>query len=210
MRVNKLFLMSVFCMLAFGAAFAVELTGTTSVNVTSDTAAQAKTRAFNSARRDVITRELRNYANAEQLDAAIKQSSVDELIDIISSSAVSGERTSDTAYTANISFVIDGDAAKSWMEKYSVQNWLPSCSANAVAAPENSIIAVVTLYNPISDWAALNAVARAANVDIATKNIIGSRVSFVVRDADVSKLSRALRENGWRVASTTGGIIISR
>ena len=205
------FFCAVCCFLfAFDAARAVDITGVVSVDVTADTAAAAKSQAFNSARRDVIARELRNYANAEQLDAAIKQSSVDELIDIISSSAVSGERTSDTAYTANISFVIDGDAAKSWMEKYSVQNWLPSSSANAVVAPENSIIAVVTLYNPISDWAALNAVARAANIDIATKNIIGSRVSFVVRDADVSKLSRALRENGWRVASTTGGIIISR
>lgn len=210
MRGIKLFCALCCCLFAFDVARAVEITGVVSVDVTADTAAAAKTRAFNSARRDVIARELRNYANSEQLDAAIKQSSGEELMNIISSSSVSGERTSDTAYTADISFVIDGDAAKAWMEKYSVQNWLPSSGANVVVAPENSVIAVATLYNPISDWAALNAVARAVDIDIATKNIIGSRVSFVVRDVDASKLTRALRENGWRVANAADGIIISR
>ena len=204
------FLFAFYCAFAVYAAGAVEITGTVPVNVTADTAAAAKTRAFNSAQRDVIATELRPYANAEQLTVAIKQSSDDELSDIISSSSVAGERASDTTYTANISFVIDGDAARKWMEKYSVENSLPSSSVSAVVAPENSVMVVATLYNPIYDWAALNAVARAADIDIATKNIIGSRVSFVVRDVDASKLTRTLRENGWRVATDTSGIKISR
>ena len=204
------FLFAFCCAFAVYAAGAVEITGVIPVNVTADTAAAAKARAFNSAQRDVIATELRPYANVEQLNAAIKRSSDDELSDIISSSAVTGERVSDTTYTANISFVIDGDAAKSWMEKYSVENSLPSSNAAAVVAPENYVVAVATLYNPIYDWAALNAAARAVDIDIATKNIIGSRVSFVVPDVDASKLTRTLRENGWRVSNSAGGIVISR
>lgn len=197
-------------MLALGSALAVEITGTVPVNVTADTAAVAKDKAFNSARREVVARELRNYANPEQLDAALADSSNDELMNIISSSSLDGERVSDTTYTANISFVIDGDAAKTWMEKYSVQNWLPSATSGAVIVPENSVIAVATLYNPLSDWAALNAVMRSVELDITTNNIIGSRVSFVVSDSGVAKLSGALRANGWRVVRDVDGITISR
>ena len=94
MRGFKFFCALCCFLFAFDAARAVDITGVVSVDVTADTAAAAKSQAFNSARRDVIARELRNYANAEQLDAAIKQSSVDELIDIISSSAVSGDSAS--------------------------------------------------------------------------------------------------------------------
>lgn len=207
---NKIVCAFCCCMLALGSALAVEITGTVPVNVTADTAAVAKDKAFNSARREVIARELRNYANPEQLNAALADSSNDELMNIISSSSLDGERVSDTTYTANISFVIDGDAAKTWMEKYSVQNWLPSSTSGAVIVPENSVIAVATLYNPLSDWAALNAVMRSVELDITTNNIIGSRVSFVVSDSGVAKLSGALRANGWRVVRDVDGIKISR
>ena len=84
MRGNKLLYAILFCGAVCGAAVAVELTGTVSVNVTSDTAAAAKQKAFNSAGRDVIARELRNYAVAEQLEDAIKNSSNEELLNIIS------------------------------------------------------------------------------------------------------------------------------
>lgn len=208
MRVNKLFLVSVFCMLAFGATFAVELTGTTSVNVTSDTAAQAKTRAFNSARRDVITRELRNYANPEQLEAAIKESSNEELMNIISSSSLDSEKISDTSYSANISFVIDGDAARKWMEKYSVQNWLPSSSSVAVVQVANSVPFNVTLLQPMADWASLNAVARDVGADIATVKIVGNNISFVMEEKNAIKFSKALRMNGWRVQQGLDGFKI--
>lgn len=207
---NKIVCVFCCCMLALGSALAVEITGTVPVNVTADTAAVAKDKAFNSARREVVARELRNYANPEQLNAALADSSNDELMNIISSSSLDGERVSDTTYTANISFVIDGDAAKTWMEKYSVQNWLPSSTSGVVIVPENSVIAVATLYNPLSDWAALNAVMRSVELDITTNNIIGSRVSFVVSDSGVAKLSGALRANGWRVIRDADGIKISR
>lgn len=208
---NKVLYALCFCLVAFGAALAVELTGTTSVNVTSDTAAAAKTKAFNSARREVIARELRAYANAAQLENALKESSNDELLNIISSSSVAGEKVSDTTYTANISFVIDGDAARAWMEKYSVQNWLPAGGSDVVVVqPVNSVIVNVTLFRPVADWSDLNAVARDAGVDLATTKIVGNNVSFYISDKDITKFSSVLRSHGWRVQQMDGYIKISK
>ncbi|MBO4672526.1 MAG: hypothetical protein J5608_02645 [Alphaproteobacteria bacterium] len=202
---NKIFCVLGLCLLTSAAALAVEVTGTTSVNVTSDTAASAKTRAFNSARREVILRELGEYADKKQLETAVNDSSNDELMNIISSSSVASEKVSDTTYTANISFVIDGDAARKWMEKYSVQNWLPATGAVAVVVPENSILINANLLRPMTDWMALNGVARSVNVDVATRKIVGNMVSFTVTEKEFTKLSNALKTNGWNVQKFDDG-----
>lgn len=205
MRMNKIFCVLGLCLLTSAAALAVEVTGTTSVNVTSDTAASAKTRAFNSARREVILRELGEYADKKQLETAVNDSSNDELMNIISSSSVASEKVSDTTYTANISFVIDGDAARKWMEKYSVQNWLPATGAVAVVVPENSILINANLLRPMTDWTELNSVARSVNVDVATRKIVGNIVSFTVTEKEFTKLTNALKTNGWSVQKFDDG-----
>lgn len=201
MRINKIFCGIVLCSLAVLPAGAVEITGTTSVNVTADTANAAKDKAFNSARREVVLRELGQYANTEQLATLVKNSSNDDLMNIISSSSLDGEKVSDTSYSANISFVIDGDAAKAWMEKNSVQNWLPSSDSNVVVAttPIDSVLFTAVLVQPISDWIGLNAVARMVPMDLATTSVVGNNVSFSVLDKNVSNLSKALWSNGWHV-----------
>ena len=204
---NKLLYAGMFCLVAFGAALAVELTGSIPVNVTSDTAAQAKTKAFNSARRDVVLRALRPYANSAQLEEAVRDSSNEELMNIISSSSVASEKISDTTYSANISFVIDSDAARSWMEKYSIQNTLP-ISNSIVAVPENFVVVTAMLLQPIADWILLNAIARDAKIDLATTNIIGNNVSFAVSDKDISRFYSALRASGWHVQQTADGVKI--
>ena len=203
---NKFLYAVAFCAVAFGAALAVELTETTYVNVTSDTAAQAKTKAFNSARRDVIVRALRRYADATQLEEAIQNSSNEELMNIISSSSVASEKISDTTYSANVSFVIDTDAARSWMDKYSIQNTLPT--ANAVVVPENSVVVTAVLLQPIADWIYLNAVSRDVKIDLATTNIIGNNITFTVSDKDVSKFLAALRSGGWHIQQVAQGFKI--
>ncbi len=208
MRMNRFLYAVVFGIVAVGAALAVELTGSTYVNVTSDTAAQAKSKAFNSAQRDVIVRVLRQYANSEQLEEAVKNSSNEELLNIISSSSLDSEKISDTTYSANVSFVIDGDAARKWLEKNSVKHWLPESDSVAMVVPENMVVVNATLLQPISDWADLNAVARGVNVDLATKKIVGNNVTFVVPDKDSAKFNSALRTNGWRVQQSDGGLKI--
>lgn len=203
----------IFCAVLMGlfacAVSAVELTGTISVNETSDTAAQAKNKAFDYAQRTVIVRELRPYANNEQLDAAIKDSSNDDLMNIISSSSLDSEKISDTTYSANISFVIDGDAAKAWMDKNSVQNWLPGgFGTDVVPVPVNSVVVYATLLQPMSDWMNLNALLRSVRTDLMPLSINGNRVTFSVPDKNISKLTSVLRSGGWHVQSVDGGIKI--
>ena len=202
MRIIKFFCGVILCATLCGVAGAIELTGSTSVNVTSDTATQAKNKAFEDARNEIILRELGRYANAEELNGAIENSSDAELMNIISSSSVNNEKVSDTTYSANVSFVIDGDAARRWMEMYSVQNWLPA--SNVAMVPENTMAVRATLLQPMSDWASLNAVARQAGVDIATTVLNGNNISFNIPDKDVSKFSGALRASGWRVQQLSG------
>ena len=208
MRVNGFIYAGLFSVLACVSAIAVELTGTISVNVTSDTAAAAKNKAFSSAQRDIIARELRNYANAEQLNAAIKESSNEELMNIIFSSSIDSEKFSDTTYSANISVVIDGDAAKSWMEKYSVQNWLPA--SGTVTEAESKVNFNVSLVQSVVDWADLNAVARGAGIDLAVTKIVGNNVSFALNRQESEKLVGALRSAGWRAVMGADCFIIRR
>ena len=205
MRHRNLLYALCFCLITVGTAVAVELTGTTSVNVTSDTASAAKNSAFNSARREVVARELRRYANAEQLDAALRECSNEELVNIISSVSLDGEKVSDTTYSANISFVIDSDAAREFLEKYSVQHWLPTDAPAVAVAPENVVVINASLLQPMADWAALNAVGRSVDVDIATTWVRGNNVSFTVADKEKQKFLGALRTNGWYVQISPDG-----
>ena len=208
MRANRFLYGALFFLLGFGAAWAVELTGSTFVNVTSDTAALAKSKAFNSAQREIVARTLRNYANPEQLNAAIKDTSNEELLNIISSSSVDGEKVSDTTYSAKVSVVLDVDAARGWLDSKSVQHWLPA--AGAVMIAENSVVFSAVLLRTMSDWADLNAVARNAGVDLAVTKIVGNNVSFALNRQDSEKLVNALRSAGWRAMMGVGGFVIRR
>ena len=55
MFMQKSFLMGVFCLFLTSVCWAGTLSGTVSVNITSDTAATAKNMAFDEARRQIIS-----------------------------------------------------------------------------------------------------------------------------------------------------------
>ena len=71
--------------------FAASLTGTASVNVTSDTATNAKNMAFDEARRQIIRDVLSNYSDASSLNNAIKSEKSSALMNLISASSITGE-----------------------------------------------------------------------------------------------------------------------
>lgn len=201
---SKWFLYAVlFCVGAIGTSLALELTGTISVDETSDTAASAKTKAFDDAQRSVILRELRPYADFEQLSVAIKDSTNEDLMNMISSSSLDSEKISDTTYSANISFVIDGEAARRWMDEHSVQHWLPASGA-AVMASVNVVTVNAILVRPIADWMNLNSISRGLNTDLQTKTIVGNRITFAVPEKDITRFTNSLRSNGWQVQSFGG------
>lgn len=191
-----------FCLSVTGASFAANLQGTASVNVTSDTAANAKNMAFDEARRQIITDNLRQYADVEQLKSAIANAKSSELMNLISMSSIDGEKLSDTTYSANITMTVDAAAARDWMVANGVQNWL----ADGVGG--DKFIVSVVVNNPIADWADLQRIARAEKIDLFTKYMHGNQIKLELPTSQRAAFTIALREGGWRYANSDGALRI--
>jgi len=187
-----------------GAAHAAvqNFSGTTSVNVTSDTAAAAKTRAMDSARRQIIRETIAPYANAEQFAALMSDASSSDLAGLILSSRIDGERQSATTYTATVSMTVDGAAVQKWLNANNVQSWLPDTAAG------NQTPIVINMRNRVSDWIELNRIARGENIELNTRNITGNRVIIELSDAARRRFIAAARAAGWQYSDDDGTIHI--
>lgn len=195
----KKFLMAVCCMAAVSSAHAAaDLSGTASVNVTSDTAANAKSMAFDEARRQIITDALRQYAIPDQLADAVANASAGELTNLIASSSIDSEKLSDTTYSANITMTLDRGAAGRWMVDNNVQNWLPDGTTG------DKFVVVVNATDPMAGWIELNDIARAEHVDLATKFMMGNQITAELPAANRAAFTIALREAGWRYSDQDG------
>lgn len=187
-----------------GAASAVDLTGSAAVNVTSDTAAEAKTKAFNQARRQIILDVLSAYSLPDMLQAVVTDASSDALTNLVASSSIDGEKFSDTTYSAKITMTLDADAARKWLNEHEVQNWLPSAVSGDV------FVVVVNMRNRVADWSGINQIARDEKINVDTKLIAGNQVTVQVPSADRTKFTIALREKGWRTENRDGVLHVSR
>ncbi len=198
MSIGKKILLGL-CAVTFNAtAFAVDLSGTASVNVTSDTAAAAKNMAFDEARRQIISDVLGQYAIPDLLDDAIKNASGADLTNLIASSSIDGEQQSDTTYSANITMTIDANAARIWMTDNNVQNWLTDGKSG-----DKTVIQVV-MSDKLAGWIELNNIARNEDIDLDTKFINGNRVTLEIPASSRSAFTIAIREAGWRYADQNG------
>ncbi len=187
-----------------GGVIAADLTGVTTVNVTSDTAAAAKNKAFDDARQQIIIDALSSYALPDLLQDAVKNASKGELTNLIASSSIDGEKISDTTYSANITMTVDADAARAWLVDKGVQSWLPDDASGDV------FVAIVSLRNPVADWGAINRIARDEEIILDTKLIADGQVTMQVPSSQRAKFTIALRESGWRTNDRDGVLFISK
>lgn len=181
-----------------GAVSAADLSGTASVNVTSDTAANAKDMAFDEARRQIITESLSQYSNQEQLRAVINQTSGADLTNLIASSSIEGEKQSDTTYSANITMTVDRNAAKQWMTDNNIQNWLTDNNSGDV------FVLQAVMSDKVANWMELKQIARAEGLDLATKYINGNQVTVELPLNSRTAFTIAIRERGWRYYDQDG------
>lgn len=181
-----------------GAVSAADLSGTASVNVTSDTAANAKDMAFDEARRQIITESLAQYSNQEQLKDVIKQASGADLTNLIASSSIEGEKQSDTTYSANITMTVDRNAAKQWMTDNNIQNWLTDNNSGDV------FVLQAVMSDKVANWMELKQIARAEGLDLATKYINGNQVTVELPLNSRTAFTIAIRERGWRYYDQDG------
>ena len=182
------------------ASFAVDLSGSVDVNQTSDTAAKAKVNAMNLARRQILSKVLSDYANKEDLTDLLEDTPNSELVNFISSSTVSGEHISATAYSAKITMNVDAVAAKNWLDSNNVQNWIPLSDS----AELYSLFIVVP--NGISDWAELKRIARENKTDLQTTKMTGYQIIAKMPLRDRSKFTAGIRGAGWKYADN-GGVL---
>ena len=180
-------------------AMAAGLSGTAHVNMTSDTAATAKKMAFDDARRQIIVDVLSPYSDAAALRAAVANEKNAVLTTLIESSGISGEKLSDTTYSANIKMTVNRLAAKNWLEGADVQNWLPMEEETG-----NKFTIVATLNDKFADWGQIRRVANGTGVDLETESINGNQIVFRANSGRRGVLTLALRENGWRYQDRDG------
>lgn len=176
------------------------LTGTAAVNVTSETAAAAKSLAFDDARRQVLLDTLGQYSDRVALTDLVRGSKAADLTNLIASSSIEGEQLSDTTYVANITMVVDGAAAQQWLRDNNVQNWLPDATSG------NRFVVVVTMGDRMANWIELQGIARAENIDLNTQAIVGNLATLELPVSSRSAFTAALRNAGWRY-SDDGGVL---
>ena len=179
-------------------SFGVGLIGEVSVNQTSDTAANAKTNAINSARRQILSNVLSQYSNKDSLIELIQNTSDEDLMNVISSTSVSNEQMSSTGYSANITMNLDNDAVKKWLNSNNVQNWVPLMESG------ERFTVVMIVSNGIQDWAELKRIARDDNIEIETQNITGKQVVAKMPLSYRTKFTAAVRDAGWKYTDNDG------
>ena len=203
-NIGKIFAAMFVSVAMAGAAVATDLSGVTSVNVTSDTAADAKTIALNQARRQILTQVLSQYADASQVQIAVKNAKQSELMNLISSSSIDGERQSDTTYTANVTMFVDEDAARKFFTDNNIQNWLSDANANGA----NGVMILVSMSDRVGNWLELKRIARSVGVDLNTKYIMGNQATIEMPVNLRSAFISTVRGAGWRVADQDGAVRI--
>lgn len=196
--VRKFLIMGLCAIVVPMMAHGAELQSVASVNITSDTASTAKNMAFNEARRQIITDVLKQYANVEQLDELIKNSSDAQLTELITSSSVDGEQQSDTTYSANITMTVNRDLARNWLTENNVQNWLTDGGAGDV------FVVQAVMSDRLAGWMELRRIARAEGINLATQYINGNQITIEVPVANRAEFTIALREAGWQYADQNG------
>ena len=204
MVLKQVLCVGVCLLMTLTTSFAVDLQGMMTVNVTSDTAANAKNKAFDQARRHIITDVLRQYADEGALISAVSDAKSSDLMPLIASSSIDGEQLSDTTYTANIKMTIDEDVARVWLSDNGIQNWLNG------GASADAFVVQVDMTHGIADWVGLQRVARAKKIDLNTKMLssVSARLELPtsVRNTFVS----SVREAGWHVENKDGVLRISK
>jgi hypothetical protein len=172
-------------------ALCIGLSGTASVNLTSDTAAVAKKMALNDARRQIVGDALADVANAAAVRAAAADARNEDLENLIASVNIENERLSNTTYSADIKMTLSDAAAKKWLDSLGIENTIGLADA---AAPDKIRIEINT-PNGLRDWIKIRAALRDAGIsDWMIKSIRGGNVAIEVPASKRPAVSRALSE----------------
>ncbi len=183
-------------------ANAIELAGATSVEVTSDTAAQAKNMALAQARRTIVNDAVLPFADKAQLTELIANTEDGTLTDFVVKTGIGGERFSDTTYFATVSMVLDTPAVKRWLTDNNVENWLD------MDVDKNQVLVVVMLSSPLSNWIDFKQILRDRGITFDTVRMQDKQVVITIPYGDKEELESAMGGAGWHVRNLDGTLQI--
>ena len=192
------FYLGLVCALFMSYANAADLLGNVALNITSDTATTAKNIAMDEARRQIISDVLGQYSDRVALENVLATTKNSALNTLIESTAIDGEQTSDTTYSANITMVIDASAARAWLTENGIQNWMPD-DENA-----NSFVVWAEMSEPIVNWTEINTISRDEKIDVKLKSVQGNQIVFDVPVSVRGAFTIAVREAGWQYSDKDG------
>lgn len=183
-----------------GNSLALDLSGSVAVNQTSDTAANAKTKAMNIARRQILFNVVSQYSDKDSLSDVLQKASNDELMNLVVSSGVANEQISANTYSANITMNLDNEAIRRWLVENNVQNWVPFANS------DEKFTAFIVVPNGIADWAELKRIARSENIEIETQSMTGNQIIAKMPLKYRSNFTAQIRNSGWKFADN-GGVL---
>ena len=196
---KRILLLFVVLLLPIVSVAMPDQSGVASVNVTSDTAANAKVMAFAEARRQIIIDVLSKYSDPVKFNELMKDISNDDLMNLISSTSIEGEKLSATTYSANIKMNVDMDAAKKWLLENDIQNWLDTEENKVV----DKLDVIVEIPKGLSDWIDFNHAIVNKKVDFWVKNISGDQVTIEIPLNSRASFLGIVRESDWRYSGTS-------
>lgn len=199
---NMKWMFGIICALCMSTANAVDLRGSASLNITSDTAATAKNMAMAEARRQIISDVLGQYSDRSALTTVLGATGNDALNPLIASTEIDGEQTSDTTYSAKITMTIDDAVARTWMAENSIQNWLPS------GDDANRFVVWAEMKSPMENWIELNQIVGRENINVAIRNVQGNRIMIDLPMVSRGAFTIAVRESGWHYTNMDGALRI--
>jgi hypothetical protein len=192
------FYLGLVCALFVSYASAADLRGNVALNITSDTATTAKNMAMDEARRQIISDVLGQYSDRVALENVLATTKNSALNTLIESTAIDGEQTSATTYSANITMVIDASAARAWLTENGIQNWMPD-DENA-----NRFVVWAEMSEPIVNWTEINRISRDEKIDVQLKSVQGNQIVFDVPVSVRGAFTIAVREAGWQYSDKDG------
>ncbi len=193
----------VFCavLTVFVPSFASDniVNGVVTVNMTGNTAAAAKAAALDEAREKIVFNVLSKYTDELILQEFMVKVPKSDLANLVVSTGITGEKFSDTAYSANIDMGVDLAAAKKLLDDNSINNWL----LYSQREDAQKTLVFVTI-DGLSDWINFNKIARNTGFEFDLSRIYDGRATVSVMSDSAPLFVSAFKTYGWRGGQSNG------
>lgn len=166
---------------------AADLSGMAHVDITSDTAANAKNMAMGEARRQIIKDVLSRYADAGAVRGLVSDTKDAQLTNLISTTGIEAERLSATSYSADIKMTLDAAAVTRWLGDNNIVN-----SLGTDAVDMDTFTTDVHITGGLYEWIGLQSAMRNAKITPQIRRIAGQTITMSVPQNQRAKFSAVL------------------